>query len=351
MDLGAFGDVLLLLDVTVIVFIAQVSFLFLWQNRRKPNKMNSLFGIVLTVITIAFVFRFEDIYYGLNPLFNQIYYFGLAVAIFIFAFSVEWQYRPILKTKWVFTTLTAILVAPTLIFSWNSPIFVPFFVAIEITYLFPLYFFFRLYAKNRGTTRRKILMAIVGFLFLMAGVGGNTDVFQSMLIATGSLFIYSTFMIVFKTLMIAGLCLFYYAFANVFLETNWRSQLLELYIIHSETKDQLYYQNFQISDVIQSQSLFSSGIVGITEIFKEFTSSEKFIRVIDQGSIKLIIEKGSFAIGVFVVRQNLKIYRQFLKKILKEFEVYYGSIAEEQRQDPKFFGSVRTIINMILSEG
>src|SRR5271157_1267333 len=354
MDLGSFRDVLLLLDLTVIVLVGQIAFLFLLQYlQKKDNKVPLLFGITFSIVCLALIFRFVSVYYSGDPIFNQFYYVGLALTIFAFSLSVEWQFGTILKTKRVVTVFTGALVAPIALIPWQSPIFNDFFMTVEMTYLFPFYFIAFIYLKNRGLVRKKMVIAFFGFLLIMAGVGGSTDVFQAVLLAMGPLSLFGTYMILFKVLMIAGLGLFYFAFnSNIFLETNWRSQLLELYIIHAETSAQLYYQNFQVTGATQEegQSLFSSGIAGITGLVKEFTRSDKDIRIIDQGSIKIIMERGQTAIAAFVARENLKILRYFLREIMKEFEVYFGSITQPEQQDAKFFSSMRSITNMILSQ-
>jgi hypothetical protein len=90
----------------------------------------------------------------------------------------------------------------------------------------------------------------------------------------------------------------------------------------------LYHQryNTNANSSQEDQIIFTGGIVGLVENFQEITNSKKSIKTVDEGRIKILIEKGTSVVCAFIVREDMEILHFILQQVTKEFENHYQGL-------------------------
>lgn len=349
---SAAREYLLTGDIIIMIILGQIAIVFIRYYFKNPeSKVRLFFGGSFLALTAGLAFQIISTYYSDDALFDKLYALSLASAIFIFCLNVEGAFGKILKTRRLFTILTAIATGILFVIPNPSTIFEGALFFLQLMYMFPFLFILVIIKVNKGIVRQKMVWAFVGFCLTMIGVGGTHERFQAIILGSVS---FNDFLLItgaFKAFMLVGLVILLFAFnVDIFLETDWKKYLEEFYIIEPTSGTCLYHRNF-IQDVASDQleKMFSSGIIGIVKLVQEFTKSRKNVEVIDEGSRKILLERGKNATVAFVVKQDLAILRYYLRIFLSEFEYYFGVlVSENELKDSKLFFAMDNICNKVL---
>lgn len=192
---------------------------------------------------------------------------------------------------------------------------------------------FLIYRRSTGPTKRRVRFAIIGYGAMLLGIGGSTSIFEELLVASLSLGSFVGFFLAFRGILVVGLFLLYFGFnKNVFLETGWQAKILDHYIVHAPSGESLYHRRFVESDA--DGELLLGGIVGIASMIQEMTRTGGKLDVIDQGPVKVLLDHGMAVINILVTREDLQIFRHFLRESRVAFERTFGPIL----QKPKWTG-------------
>ncbi len=351
-DWGSAREYLLVSDIILIIILGQIAVVFIRYYLKNPeSKVRFFFGGSFLAVTVGLAFQVVSTYYSDDPLFDKLYAVSLGIAIFVFCLNVEGTFGNILKTRHLFSLLTGIATIFLFFAPKPSPVFEGLFYFVELMYMFPFFFILILIKVNKGVVRKKMAWAFVGFCLAMSGVGGTHERFQAMFLGSVSFNEFVVVTVGFKACMFVGLLILLFAFdVDIFLETDWKKYLEELYIIEPTSGTCLYHKDF-VQDLSsdQSEKMFSSGIIGIVKLVQEFTKSQKDVDAIDEVSRKILLERGKNVTVSFVARQDLAILRYYLRICLTEFEFYFGDLVPvNELEGSKLYSAMDSICNKIL---
>jgi len=360
MDLIGFNKILTEISIDfnliIAVFILQIGLFFIkqWYNEKKAYLSNFLilgFGIFFLFISLSkaiFAYIIVNAYYYYQSPYsfeNFYFYYLLALAFIafggiIFTFIVERQI--IKKTKYILTLIFAILL-----------VFIPF----ATDYLFSnsiltilgisivaLSFFFMIHAIKQiyGKVRQKLIISSIGLIFIYVEFLFASYNIKQLIenLSNYPAFIY--FPIQLGTIL--GCVLIFYGFYgySFLIESEWRNNLIALFIIDKIRNIELYHKDF-FETGIRREQLLAGGIAGIIRMVKEFTESKKDIDTINLGNNFLVLTHGEKIISALLLKKETQIARHFLKIITLKFEFlfwdylkYYESYKERMSQDEMY---------------
>lgn len=172
----------------------------------------------------------------------------------------------------------------------------------------------------RGVVRIAVGSFLVAFLLVILGYGLTSDAAMS----TWHEPSYTVGAIV----LAAGCVGMGVALLNIpsFDEMNWGPAVRELYVL---TRDgvgmlSLDFSKRQVSTMETDALLASSGIAGVRGVMKEIMGTEEEIRVVDQGTLKMLFAYGPHVIGVLVATKPLETLVVKLATFVHNFELLFA---------------------------
>ena len=177
--------------------------------------------------------------------------------------------------------------------------------------------------------------------------------------------------LMFPPLMIVGLMVIFlgvYRFP-IFLEFNWKENLIKLFIIDRKNLKQVYSYNFvehiyeknnSIDNLIKPREMdlfFSRGIIGINDIISSITTTEdEKIEKIKQGEFVILLKSGdeplSFITFCLLIKKEMISINYFLKTMKNQFQNFYKNILLNldliEGKERKIFSKFDVIIKNIL---
>ncbi|MEX2703014.1 MAG: hypothetical protein B6U95_06470 [Thermofilum sp. ex4484_82] len=117
-------------------------------------------------------------------------------------------------------------------------------------------------------------------------------------------------------------------------------KLYDIYFIKAESGECLFH--FKFGSVAIDPNLVSGFLQAIGSFAQQLIPGEKsFLRTIDRGDFKIMIEKGAKVFAVLVAEEDTPEVRQKLKGLLQRFEYIYGGYLDrwEQSRDVTPFQS------------
>jgi MFS family permease len=122
----------------------------------------------------------------------------------------------------------------------------------------------------------------------------------------------------------------------------WRNFIDKLYVL-SNTGIGLYSYDFKnplSNQQSLNEDLVSGGISGIQSMLKEISHSQKNIRVLDHGDLKLIFQYGDYSMSVLFAEKDLVVYREKLAAFHQRFEF------QNQKNLANFRGNVSKLLGV-----
>ena len=142
----------------------------------------------------------------------------------------------------------------------------------------------------------------------------------------------------------AGMIGVYYSFYkfNLFLESNVKPALEDLYVINPQNMMVLYYRNFSKHIELMSSNqmeLVSGGIIGIESLLQTISqaSSKEKLKLIEQNDSFIYLEHTPHVLLVLVVNQRLHSVLTFLHELGQRWDAEVGleKIEYENLSNPK----------------
>lgn len=186
---------------------------------------------------------------------------------------------------------------------------------------------------SRGRVMSFYLFATVGGTLLGAQINMN-------FVSSGDL-VNREFLIIISdwvTLLIIFALIFISQARETFEEStpNWRLYLSKMYVIfHTGVSIFAFdFKNPQADHKLLNEDLVSGGIMGILQMLKEISQSNRSIQVLDHGDMKLVFHYGKYTQAVLFVEKDLVVFREKLALFHENFENANRDLLE------KFFGNV-----------
>jgi hypothetical protein len=172
----------------------------------------------------------------------------------------------------------------------------------------------------RGPVRIAVGSFLVAFLLVILGYGLTSDAAMT---SWGDAS-YTAGAVV----LAAGCISMGVALLNIpsFDEMNWGPAVRELYVL---TRDgvgllSLDFSQRHVSTTEADALLASSGIAGVRGVLKEIMGTEEEIRVVDQGTLKMLFAYGPHVIGVLVATKALETLVVKLAAFVRNFELLFA---------------------------
>jgi hypothetical protein len=150
---------------------------------------------------------------------------------------------------------------------------------------------------------------------------------------------------------------------NVIIETGWRDNLLELYIVNRKTFKPIFYLDLRKKEELvepektdlEKVEFFSGGLIGIDEIMKEISESQsrgiKEVSLIEHKGKIMMMEHTPDVIICFLTNKQLNSLRYYLRSIRDMWEKYYSKqILNWNEVDSEIFLSINNCVQRILED-
>ncbi|MFX0139649.1 MAG: hypothetical protein ACFFDN_38775, partial [Candidatus Hodarchaeota archaeon] len=329
-------EILLRLDFIVVVLVYQLSLIFIkqWVEERKRYSenyvslsyglyyMTAATGILLYVLRRNYFLNlyFLFLYLPQSQISSFLHIFSIyimAAGVLILAFSLEYNYRRFLKTKFLFSSFLIVMMILVYFFR-NSTLYysiINLFAGFSAFY--PLIFLYYLIKNSLGKIRKKLILGTIALVLSLFALIGFSDqgirvirnIFQNN---------YENVLINFEILAVIGLVLLIYSFNgfSLLLEAQWKGNIISLFLIDKKSGKGIYNKNFLIKSQEDEKAIefFSGGIKGIIDIINELSETKKDLRIIDKGNIKIILDYGKKIISALIVKEDLINIQFFLHK-------------------------------------
>ena len=342
------------------VFLLQIAIFFgkQWYDDKKRNITNLIilgYALYFLCFAVGTVIYFYAIIHIPAPTPFD-FYFILSIIIrgsggVLFSFVMEW--RILKKTRYLLTiSLTVLLtIIPIL---YNTLVFTQVLNAMNIIIMgLPLIFNIYFIRLTWGIVRRKLIIASFGFVLIITGLIFST---YNMNIILQSLIVNPAFVQApAKGLAIFGSILVIYGYYgySFFFESDWKNNLISLYIIDKTQTKELYHKDF-LEGQIERGEMLAGGIAGLAQVIREFTESKKEVDALNLGANFILLAHGSKIITALLVKKNLQHAQYFLKTVTREFEIYYSDFLryyeefKDQLSDEEMFKPMELLIRDII---
>ncbi|NVM03655.1 MAG: hypothetical protein HWN67_15095 [Candidatus Helarchaeota archaeon] len=351
-------EILLRLDFIVVVLVYQLSLIFIkqWVEERKRYSENyvslsyglyylaAATGILLYVIRRNYFLNLYNLFLNLpqssaSSFLHIFSIFIMAVGVLILAFSLEYNYRQFLKTRFLFSSFLIVMMILVLVFR-NSSLYYSIINAFAgFSAFYPLIFIYYLIKNSLGKIRKKLIFGTFALILSLFALVGFSD--QGIRVIRNTFpNNYEIVLISFEILAIIGLILLIYSFNgfNLLLEAQWKGNIIALFLIDKESGKGIYHKNFLIKSQEDEKAieLFSGGIKGIVDIINELTETKKDLRFIDKGNIKIILDYGKKIISALTIKEDLINIQFFLHKVTEQFENSFLEVYEITKKEEMF---------------
>jgi hypothetical protein len=364
-DFGVFREALLTFNFIFILVLLELTLVFLGQHTRSPeSKVTYGLGLSFALVFFGSIFSFIHLFYVDETILIEMYDIFLAGSQFVFAHFLVSEFRRKKIVYRLYPVLMGIALICIIVIPYNWWIYTIIFGIVEIAFIIPLVVIMAIWKNNFGIIRRKMILAFIGYCLVMSGVGGTHQRMINIMVPLYSTEELGIIFIIFFLFMNIGLFFIQFGFnIDIFVETDWRKNLIEYYVVTLATGKQIDYRYFlseeeknesltAISNQIkQYNDLFSRGITSFDVFLKQFTQKNKNLNVIYQDNKAFLIEKGKYLLSIFVVKKDLTILRFLLKKLNEEFEYYYSALLSEKIVDnQELFSSMTAIADNLLNK-
>ena len=142
--------------------------------------------------------------------------------------------------------------------------------------------------------------------------------------------------------------LFWYLCFTRFIEVDWPKKVRHLYLIFADSGICIFDHSFIEEDKMERQ-LIGGTITGVSGIIQEVTRSKQKLQLLDQGDIKILLEYGTYVIGVLIIEENFRILRKKIKKFVEEFEVQFRTTLQSFTGSLDEFEGTQQLVDEIFS--
>ncbi|MHA1378792.1 MAG: hypothetical protein ACTSRG_10460 [Candidatus Helarchaeota archaeon] len=346
-----FHEIAVGFKITEAAFILLFALIFFIRIRNEEETKNQK-EIYLGTAVFLICYVFSDIffllaYYGQMFYVLSFYYenwkiatiFGISGTTF-FIFMIEKNIDIIkrLNTKFAFTIISSgVLVVAILINVEISRIIA--YLSLPFVFLIVLLFHFYIYLKAPKEYKKALFLSFIGFFIFLASYTLPTEIARNIL----SLPI-EDLLVISSTCVIFGVGLYTFTVPpNA--ELEWHQKIIKLIIIHSQKGLSLFDYSFR--GVSEGSDLIAGGLVGISSIIQEMTSSETKVKIIKQEQANILLEHGSFVTIALISVEDLQILRKKLNQLIDLFESLFRDILDDWRGDVGIFQPAKALIEEV----
>lgn len=352
----------------IVIFIAfEITYVFFIKGieirREKIGRVNLAVALGFFTIAVNFILKMIHRLVEFDPvIYQKVLYLSAAGTALAIVLIVE----PMIHKQRLYTIMAAIMFALYLFIDPSSPYIWIAVIWTTSLLLVPIHFIYYI-LKNVGKQFKSRLYLLTAFVVVLY-LGLILNLEKNIEFVGEYWFVYVSFFMI-----ISSLTGIYFTFKEIdfFIESGWRNHVFELYIIHKDTYQPLYYQNLQkyrnekknnrldentdnIADLQNQHPLFSGGLVGVDRLTKEITESKssknRGLSLIKLENKFLIIEHGEEALFCFVTDKNLDSLRFFLRQIRDAWRKYYSSTLHKiDDVEKETFTVMRKLVSNILS--
>lgn len=284
-------------------------------------------------------FIFSDFYFVTDPMntvFIKLGYTGLILALSAFFFAVELILPYDTKHAFFACGLIHAVLAILVPKEWLYAVA----VSIAAFTLLIVLLFMNFAMKNTvGNVRKSINTILAGFSLGFIGFVLSGDEVHAI---TG----FGPYLIG-ETLLVVGLVIFGLGsiYSPALGELDWRTQLVELYVIQKGGLLIFHHEFIQNSEI--DEMLTAAGISGVQSLFQEITSSEAGLNVVSVGQFEILFSHSSTFTSVLISRASYKMLLAKLREFTNLFELMFGSILQNFEGNLREFSSAQELVASI----
>jgi len=351
---GEVRDLFLILDGIQIFICLEIAMLFIYRglNNKSSMRVNLGWGLMFLMFGLAVYMNMIRIYYLPEEewLENIKIYslIGITPGLVIIGI-MEKFYQKYRETKYFFTIEATII---GIITFFTNDLLTSILANISLTLLaiFIVLFFKTIISQSTGVVRKNIVIfTIMFFLYVFGALLINPRVIANQerigidVIATGilgniaqmvALFIIAT--VLFKM--------------HIFFELEWRSKLIQLYVIYKISGVPIFHIRFQETPTSEgtraviSETLAAGGIKGVSIMLKQISQSSEELKVIDHGDQQILLEHGEYIFIALYVFEEMRIFRDKIKQLRENIETYFEAILKNWDGTHAYFEPLKSII-------
>lgn len=337
------------------------------DTKRSLNKILLAYGNLIGFGLTGIIFKTINTYYINNQSLSN--YLIILSHIFISIGTLSFltivaqkQFNQILNitiTRVVLIYSITVTILIQIVSDFFSSLLV--FISAIIGFVFFTVFHINLIKKLRGSLRKRLILIFLGDIILLVSIlirAKESMVFYNTIIA-------NLIEIVTIPLMIFALNIIFFGILKfpVFLELNWKDNLIKFIVINKRSHDTVYdYEFEELKEAKaehrlnkeQMELLLSKGLIAVHKILDALIKNDEKVLKIEQGNFIILIEKGdkcfSHFIFLLVVKRNMKTLRYFLETLKNKFQDLYEVIIinNPNELNKNYLGGFEKIINHLL---
>jgi len=319
-------DVALSAEIAAILLALEFALVIFNEWRKlRTRRLTDLrvgWGGFLTLAAVHLVFFVIADFYSFTTADREFWirlgYVALQIGLTVLSFTIE-RILPY-RTFHVFSGVCAVGAAVSIVLPLQILQLIALGVLTPVVLTVLLLFTYYTLKTVRGVVRVAVGSFLFAFLLVILGYGLTSDAAMRLWQQTS----YTVGAIV----IAAGLVGMGVALLNIpsFDEMNWGTAVRELYML---TRDgigllSLDLSKRQVSTTETDALLASSGIAGVRGVLKEIMGTEEEIRVVDQGTLKMLFAYGPHVIGVLVATKPLETLVVKLANFVRNFELLFA---------------------------
>ena len=338
-------------------------FLYLYFKKKKErlflNKLLLAYGVLTGIGLTSLVIRLINNYYNEDlkgkVLINAWIHIVISgtTLIYIIILSTK-DFNQIIRNKYprfiiLFSFITSIYIAIYNSTEWGIIIVL---ITVLVIVGFMAIFQIKLITSSTGIIKKRLEFITSGgaiaLITLILSSNDNNIYFpeQNELLLIWSI-----------PLMMGGLLLILFAILDfpVFLEFNWKKQLVNLYILEKKQHNQLFKYDFTKHQQTFNPEYLPGGLLGIEKIISAVTDTpEKKIHRIEQKGLIFIMIRSESVIYTLVVKKEMRSIHFFLESVMERFENLYKRIIKDlnliRGREEIYFVGFDTELNEILEQ-
>ena len=343
-------DIALSFLVTSIAFSIEFSIYFMWEWLKKTRR--TIYDLRFAWAFFLIGWAFNNVFYIMSDFYTsgetrlmwiRLGYLALLIGVTIFANIQEralpWNTHNFFGILGITGIGLAIFLPHDL-----AKVLLPFVYVPLFLFLFTSFSVIMI-KKNSGILRLYSILFFAGFLLGIIAFELTSDI---------SVAIFGTISYTVGTvLLVAGIMIMSFSITNLpsFGELDWHKKIREIFLVYKDGTVLVHVTRRRKEDkgskAVSSEST-SRAISGINKLLSEVTRSEKTIKAIDYGDVKLLFGSVSNADLVVVAEEDLEAIRDRIDQFMNAFSNAYKDILDQGLiEDREVFKPAETMIRRI----
>ena len=347
---GLLRELAIGLEVLLIVLCHQFFFMFLSRARKRRRRgatseayVTLGWAILLLALGITFLdYLIAD--YWVDPMMRDLVlrvgYLSAALGLTVCLFLLEKGVA--INTRHVLTFIGAVQVAIILVAeNWLVRIVAPFVYPVCVAAV--ALFYYDYWHQVEGTVRKNAATSSAALLSLMVGYALSGDIaiatlgFQIRVVAD-----------LIMVIAVIVLTISLYSLPSI-ASFEWFRTLREIYVLTRSGK-LMVHEVFGFTPMARQESrdiLVAGGIAGVVHLVRELFESNRHIKAIDHGDLKILFDHGQHIICVIVADEDLPILHEKLARYIRLAETQYPHLISEWAGDATTLDPLRRLIDEI----